>query len=103
MADRATRVKIENQLAQVVNPATEEKQDDIISAIASIGGSVAYDNRLDETDPLYMYVGEAVAGSSDASAVWRIKRYLTATFSGYYADGVTTFTKVWNDRATYSY
>ena len=103
MSDRTTRVKIENQLAQVINPATEEKQDDIISAIGGIGGGSVYDNRLDETDPLYMYVGEAVAGSSDASAVWRIKRYLTSTFSGYYADGVTTFTKVWDDRATYSY
>jgi len=103
MSDRSTRVKIESVLGQVINPATEEKQDDIISAIASIGGSVAYDNRLDETDPLYMYVGEAVAGSADASAVWRIKRYTVATFNGYYADGVSTFSKVWNDRATYSY
>lgn len=103
MSDRATKVKIENQLGQTINPATEEGQDAIVSAIGSIGGSVAYDNRLDETDPLYMYVGEAVAGSSDSSAVWRIKRYLTSTFSGYYADGVSTFTKVWDDRASYTY
>lgn len=103
MSDRATKVKIENQLGQTINPATEEKQDDIISAIGGIGGGSVYDNRLDETDPLYMYVGEAVAGSSDADPVWRIKRYLTSSFSGYYADGVTTFTKVWDDRATYTY
>ncbi len=103
MSDRATKVKIENQLGQTVNPATAEGQDAIVSAIGGIGGSIAYDNRLDETDPLYMYVGEAVAGSGDADAVWRIKRYLVSTFSGYYADGVSTFTKVWNDRATYAY
>ena len=36
MSDRATKVKIENQLSQTINPATEEKQDDIVTAIQNI-------------------------------------------------------------------
>ena len=52
------------------------------------------------------YHGWAAPGSSKASLVWAIQKL---TYSGdditdlQWADGVKTFTKVWNDRATYTY
>ena len=97
-----TLIKLRNVLGTIINPATEEKQDAIVAAIGSIGGSVAYDSRF-EDGATYMYVGEAVPGSLDSDAVWRIKRYVQATLEGDFADSVSTFTKVWDDRATYTY
>ncbi len=81
--------------------ATESKQDAIIAAIASLGGTL-FDSRFDDTGT-HMYVAEANPGTADAAASWRIKRYVSSSLNGYWADGVATFTKVWNDRATYSY
>lgn len=97
-----TKVGLEDIDDIEVNPATEEKQDQIITAINSLGGSVKYDSRF-EDGATYMYVGEALPGSLDSNAAWRIKRYVQATLQGDWADGVSDFTKVWNDRATYTY
>jgi len=36
MSDRSTRINLENDQQQVINPATEDKQDDIIVAIEAI-------------------------------------------------------------------
>ncbi len=51
------------------------------------------------------YVGKAAPGSSAASAVWQIKKLDTTSIAldKTYADGVTTFTNIWNDRAGYAY
>lgn len=52
------------------------------------------------------YIGVAPAGTAKSAAGWMIKKL---SYSGsdltdiQFADGVLTFTKVWNDRATYSY
>lgn len=66
---------------------------------------VPYDTLVDE-DGSYTYVGKAAVGSPEASAAWRIFR-LDETSSPdteiRYADGVSTFTKIWNNRATYTY
>ena len=102
MADRAARVKIDNVLGQTINPATQEGLDAIVASLGSISGTTAYDSRFEDTGT-YMYVGEAVPGSSESSTVWRIKRYVNTTLSGTYADGVATFTKSWTNRATYTY
>jgi hypothetical protein len=66
---------------------------------------VPYDTLLDE-DGSYTYVGKAAVGSSEASAVWRIFRLDESSSPDSelrYADGVSTFTKIWNNRATYTY
>lgn len=53
-----------------------------------------------------IYVGFALPGTATSSAAWAIKKL---TYDGFYitqedwADGVNTFTKVWDDRATYTY
>jgi hypothetical protein len=65
----------------------------------------AYAIRVDEVSSTLIYRAEALAGSANSAAVWRIQKI---TISGsvitiQWADGVSTFTKVWNDRATYTY
>lgn len=51
----------------------------------------------------YIYICEAAPGSSAAAAVWRIQRITIATGSVAWADGVATFTKVANNRASFTY
>ena len=63
----------------------------------------AFENNGDG-NPIYW--GEAEPGSAKSSAVWRIKKL---TWSGssvtdiQWADGTTGFSKVWDDRASYTY
>jgi len=54
-----------------------------------------------------LYRGQAVAGSSTASPVWRIAKFLyngsgnlTATP---WADGTNDYDKIWDNRASYTY
>ena len=53
----------------------------------------------------YTYIGKAQPGSSQSSAVWQISRLdeTTADIQLKYADGVSTFTKLWTNRTGYSY
>lgn len=53
-----------------------------------------------------MYVGEAIPGSLEAGAVWRIKRLDSSggiETRVFWADGDTNFDNIWNDRLTLSY
>jgi len=59
--------------------------------------------RLIDDTGTYIYIGEAVAGTTQSTAGWRIKRITSATGDTIYADNVTTFTKAWNSRATGAY
>lgn len=104
------RLLIDNDVAEVgikdnvgtqINPAKEDgnlaslKQENDPYAIITDDASV--------TDKLF--VGYASAGSSEADAVWRIKcldETGTEAKTGF-AEGVTTFTKVWNNRTGYNY
>jgi hypothetical protein len=77
--------------------------DDLVTAIE---GSImpAYTLELDTVSASRFYVGEAIPGSSLAAALWRIYRVDgTTDLSKKFADGEATFTKVWNDRASYAY
>jgi hypothetical protein len=38
MSDRSTKVNLENDQEEVINPATEDKQDDIITKLTSLDG-----------------------------------------------------------------
>lgn len=53
----------------------------------------------------YTYIGKAQPGSSQSSAVWQISRLdeTTVDIQLKYADGVSTFTKTWDNRTGYSY
>lgn len=57
------------------------------------------------TNPIY--IGVTTAGTATSASTWQIRKL---TFDANdnvtsikYADGVTTFTKEWDDRATYTY
>lgn len=63
----------------------------------------AFENNMDGSP---IYIGEALPGTSKGASLWRIKKI---TYSGttvtdvQWADGVSTFTKEWDERATYTY
>jgi len=60
---------------------------------------------IDVASATVTYIGEAEPGTLVSGATWRIKK-ITVTGSLteiQWADGVGTFTKVYNDRATYTY
>jgi hypothetical protein len=59
---------------------------------------------MDEASATITYVGKAAAGSISSSAVWQIQRIDSSSgLAVLYADSITTFTKVWDSRAGYTY
>lgn len=51
-----------------------------------------------------IYVGYAAPGSLDDASVWKIKKISTTNPTRIeWADGVTTYTKTWTERETYTY
>lgn len=65
--------------------------------------SILYTTRLEEVGVL-TYVGDALAGSSESSAVWRIKRIdETSGVVVLWADGNDNFDNVWTDYLTLIY
>jgi len=68
-------------------------------------GSSAYTLLVEEASSTITYVGEASPGTATSAATWRVKKILdsggSTTVS--WADGASTFTKVWDDRASFSY
>jgi hypothetical protein len=81
--------------------ATESTLQDVLNALGS--GSFAL--RLDEVSATVSYVGEAAVGSSEAAAVWRIKKIDEASndVSITWADGNDDFDNIWADRLILSY
>jgi hypothetical protein len=82
--------------------------------MSNITGTIAsqptplYADRYDIVSTTIFYRGQALPGSSDASAVWRLWKVTvntsgTTTASVTWANGTNSFDKVWNDRATYTY
>ncbi len=66
--------------------------------------AAAYETRTAVSGAL-TYVGKAAPGASPSAAVWQIARLdeTTAEIALKYADGVASFSKVWNSRASYAY
>jgi len=74
-----------------------------VSSVSST--DTTYSIRVDDASSTVTYVGEAQTGSSESSAVWRIKRLTTSgsVLSIEWADGNMQFDNVWSDRTTLSY
>lgn len=74
-----------------------------VSAVTSL--DTTYTTRVDDASPTVTYVGEASVGSSESSAVWRIKRLTTSgtVLSIQWANGNRQFENIWNDRSTLNY
>lgn len=68
---------------------------------------VMYSARVDFINDNLLYRGEAVPGSAEGSAVWRIRKITISAVDDdvvqLWADGTDAFTKVWNNRLGYSY
>jgi hypothetical protein len=67
---------------------------------------LVYSKRLDVVTDYIMYRGEAVVGSSESSALWRIRKItigLDGDISETWASGTASFDKIWADRALYTY
>ena len=62
--------------------------------------------QIDDAGSGITYVGKAAAGTATSSAAWQIFRIDESSapdMNVLFADGVTTFTKEWDDRSLYSY
>lgn len=74
------------------------------TSIGSVSGSTAYQSFNDTTtDTNLVYLGKADPGTATSSAAWQIKRYNKSAGTMTFADDITTFTKTWDDRTSYSY
>ena len=63
-----------------------------------------YAVRLDEVSTTLNYVGEAVPGTADGAAAWRIKKIdMTSGVVLTWADGNTNFDNIWSNRAGLTY
>jgi hypothetical protein len=62
-------------------------------------------NKLIDVDGNFTYIGEAVPGTSPTATAWRIKRVeqVGADINILWANGSSSFDKVWVDRLSYSY
>lgn len=60
---------------------------------------------IDQVNSNNIYIGRAILGSATSDPVWQIfKITIVGTITSLeYADGQLDFTKVWDNRASYSY
>lgn len=78
--------------------------DGTFSLKTSSGESSVFQSFNDTTtDTNLVYLGKAVAGTATSSAAWQIKRYNKSAGTMTFADDITTFTKTWDSRTSYSY
>lgn len=62
--------------------------------------------RLIDEDGLYIYIGNSQPGTGTTLPAWSIKRIEIKSdgdIDVLWADGVNSYTKVWDDRITYTY
>lgn len=70
----------------------------------NFGASPTYESFVDTTtDVNLVYLGKATPGTATSAGSWQIKRYNKSAGHMSYADDVTTFTKTWDDRVSYTY
>ena len=65
----------------------------------------ALETLIDVASSTVTYIGKSATNTPETSALWQIKKIDSTTnpTSIKFADGVTSFTKVWTNRATYTY
>ena len=98
-----TKVRVYNDSSDLVNPATEEKQDSIISALGGSSGFII-NVKGHSTNSNIQYVGKAAPTTSISSASWEIRKIDTTTGSVIlYADGNNNFDNVFANRESLNY
>jgi len=90
-----SRVNVEDDLDNIISPATESSTEEKF-----------YDTLIDDfTTANVTYIGKAISGTAESASTWQIKAIVeTGDYAKIlFADDVTTFTKEWDERASYSY
>lgn len=80
-----------------LNPSTNALDRDIDKS--------ALETLIDEASATVTYIGKSATDTATSAASWQIKKVDSTSnpTSIKFADGVTSFTKVWDDRASYTY
>lgn len=87
------RVKIENSLGQLINPASDET----LSLVDNI-------SRVDQASDTIIYIGRALPTALTSEASWRISRVDTSvSLETLFADGNGNYDNIWDNRASLSY
>lgn len=82
----------------------ELPQTDTLPAIGE--EDMVYSKRIDFVSDAELYRGEAAVGSTEAAALWRIRKIVLAAdgdVTETWASGTANFDKQWSLRATYTY
>lgn len=77
-----------------------------VSGSSVTANPTEYIVQCDDAGSGIIYVGKAVAGTATSASTWQIFRLdesSTPDFTKLFADGVSTFTKVWDSRSGYTY
>lgn len=76
-----------------------------VHRIRTLSDNANYTVLLEDLGSGVVYVGKAVPGTAKSDAAWQLRKLYTVggTLEVLWADGEETFTKVWNNRASYSY
>lgn len=95
-----TLIKLRNILGTTINPATEDKQDTLISTVSVVD----YISRIDQVSATLIYIGNAEKTALTSQAVWRISRIDTSTgIVIEYANGNGNYDNIWNNRLSLTY
>jgi len=71
---------------------------------AALTADVEHTLLIDTASGTVTYLGYAVPGTATSAASWKIKKIDSSSGTTIkYADGVGTYTKIWDNRASYSY
>lgn len=88
---------IKNASEVVINPATEETQQEVLMAVAAISGTTPYNYVQSDTDSTYKYYGYA------SSTGWRFKRKTLDTGIWMVASGSGDYATNWANRGSKTY
>lgn len=76
----------------------------LAGSVSEVDPAGPYTRRLDETDDGTVYIGDAVPGSPEGEAVWRISKMtsdpMTLDMAVTYAQGTPRFIHKWSERAS---
>lgn len=101
--EHSSPAKAKRVVLRQFNPTTGEFEN-ASSTNPIPSNSPAYATRIDEASATVTYIGSAVPGTAASAASWQIKKIDSSSGTIInFADGTSNFTKVWNDRASYTY
>jgi len=102
-ASEEVTVAVDNQVTNILTVGTQGPA----GAPGLVEEEIVYAKRVDFISDETLYRGEANPGTLDGANVWRIRKiniaYIDGDVTETWADGSAAFTKVWDDRLSYTY